>query len=156
MTRSATWCLCFKLSDWNFRRFYYFSDAWYDSFHLILLDIITLKISDEEYKLWSSSLCNSLHTLVIFSPLGPNSTLFSDTLNLRSSLNLRDQDSHLNETSGNFWVCTETTGEIEYFELNGSEHSLNLVCSCVPSECKDGLLQPACLPAWLTLPQIYE
>jgi hypothetical protein len=45
----------------------------------------------------SSSLRNLLHSPVTSSLLGPNilpSTLFSDTLSLRSSLNVRDQVSH--------------------------------------------------------------
>jgi hypothetical protein len=42
----------------------------------------------DEYKLWSSSLCNFLHSPVTSSLFGPNillSTLFSNTLSLCSS-----------------------------------------------------------------------
>jgi hypothetical protein len=45
----------------------------------------------EEYRLFSSSLCNFLHSPVISSLLCPNillNTLFSNTLSLRFSLNL--------------------------------------------------------------------
>ena len=42
------------------------------SAHLILLDLITLKISVEEYRSLSSSLCNYLHSPVTLSFLGPN------------------------------------------------------------------------------------
>jgi hypothetical protein len=48
----------------------------------------------EEYRSWSCSLCSFLHYLVSSSLLGPNmflNTLFSDTLSLRSSLNVSDQ-----------------------------------------------------------------
>jgi hypothetical protein len=51
----------------------------------------------EEYRSFSSSLCNFLHSPVISSLLGPNTllnTLFSKTLSLRSSLNVSDQVSH--------------------------------------------------------------
>jgi len=50
--------------------------------HLILLDFITRTILGEEYWLFSSSLCNFLHSPVTSSLLGPNillNTLFSNT-----------------------------------------------------------------------------
>ena len=53
--------------------------------HLILLDVITRTILGEEYKSFSSSLCNVLHSPVASSLLGPNillSTIFSNTLSL--------------------------------------------------------------------------
>jgi hypothetical protein len=71
--------------------------------HLVLLDLICLIISSHEFKLWSSPLCNFLHSPVTSSLLGPNillSTLFSNTLSLCSSLNVRDQVSHPYETTG--------------------------------------------------------
>ena len=56
--------------------------------HLILLDFITRTILGEEYKSFSSSLCNLLHSPVTSSLLGPNillNTMFSNTLSFHSS-----------------------------------------------------------------------
>ena len=53
----------------------------------------------------SSSLCSILHSPVTSSLLGPNillSTLFSNILSLRSYLNISDQVSHPNKTTGNW------------------------------------------------------
>ena len=64
--------------------------------HFILLHLITRTILSEQYRSLSSSLC-SLHSPVTSFPSGPNillSTLFSNTLSLFSSLNVRDQVSH--------------------------------------------------------------
>ena len=65
--------------------------------HLILLYFITRTILGEEYKSFSSSLCNLLHSPVTSSLLGPNillNTMFSNTLSFLSSLNVSDQVSH--------------------------------------------------------------
>ena len=75
--------------------------------NLILLDFITRTIFGEQYRSLSSSLCSFLHSLVTSSLLVPNillNTLFSNTLSLRSSLNVSDQVSHPYKTTGNVIV----------------------------------------------------
>ena len=75
--------------------------------HLIILDFTTRTILGKEYRSLSSSLCNFLHSPVTSSLLGPNtllSTLFSNTLSLRSSLSVSGQVSHPYRTTGNIIV----------------------------------------------------
>ena len=65
--------------------------------HLILLDFTTRTILGEDYKSFSSLLCNLLHSPVTPSLLGPNillNTMFSNTLTFLSSRNVKDQVSH--------------------------------------------------------------
>jgi len=65
--------------------------------HLTPVDLIIWTIFGEEYRSQSSALCSFLHSLVTSSLLCQNillSTLFSNILNLRSSLNVSDQVSH--------------------------------------------------------------
>ena len=74
--------------------------------HLVL-DFTTRTILGKEYRSLSSSLCNFLHSPVTSSLLGPNTllkTLFSNTLSLRSSLNVSDQVSHPYKTTGKIIV----------------------------------------------------
>jgi len=88
----------------------------------ILLDIITRTILGEEYRSLSSSLCSFLHSLVTSSIVGPNifqNTLFSNTLSLRSSLSVRDQVSHLYETTGKSIVVCILIFKCEDSKLEG-------------------------------------
>ena len=65
--------------------------------HLILLNFITRTILGEQFKSFSSSLCNLLHSPVTSSFLDPNillNTMFSNTLSFLSSRNINDQFSH--------------------------------------------------------------
>ena len=65
--------------------------------HLILLDFIIRTTLGEQYRSLSSSLFSFLHSPVTSSLLGPNillKTLFSNTVSLRSFLNVSDQVSH--------------------------------------------------------------
>ena len=74
--------------------------------HLILY-LIARNIFGEQYRSLSSSLCSFLHSPVTSSLLGPNillSTLFSNTLSLRSSFNVSDQVSHPYKTTGKIIV----------------------------------------------------
>ena len=71
--------------------------------HLILLDFITRIILGEQYRSLSSLLCSFLHALVTSSLLSLNILLnapFSNTLSLRSSLNMSDQVSYPHKTTG--------------------------------------------------------
>ena len=75
--------------------------------HLILLHFITRTILGEQYRSLSSSLCSFLQSPVPSFLLGPNTllkTLFSNTLSLRSSLNVSDQVSHTYNTTGRIIV----------------------------------------------------
>ena len=63
---------------------------------------ITRTILGEQYKSFSSSLCNLLHSPITSSLLGPNillNTMFSNTLSFLSSLNVSDQASHPYKTT---------------------------------------------------------
>ena len=54
--------------------------------HLILLDFITRTILGEEYKSFSSSFCNLLHSPVTSSFLGPNILINTNTLSVSANL----------------------------------------------------------------------
>jgi len=76
--------------------------------HLTLLNMITLIILDEEYKLWSSSLCYFLQSSLASSLLGSYIfvfTLFSSTLNLCSYLGVRHQVLHPYKAAGKIIFC---------------------------------------------------
>ena len=108
--------------------------------HLILLYFITRTILGEEYKSFSSSLCNLLHSPITSSLLGPNillNTIFSNTFSFLSSRNASDQVSHPYKITGkimflyiswslNFLIATwKTKGSAP----NDSKHFLTPICS---------------------------
>jgi hypothetical protein len=113
------------------------------TYYLILLS--------EEYKSRSSSLFSCLHSPVTSSLFGPDillSTLFSNTLSLCSSLNVRDQVSHPNRTTGKIIVLY-----IVIFidrQDKGVENILFAVCLAHSSSPEDGcstfLLSAALIP----------
>ena len=75
--------------------------------HLILLDYITRTILGEEYKSFSSSLCNLLHSPVTSSLLGSNillNNMFLNTISFLSSRSVNGQVSHPYKTTGKIIV----------------------------------------------------
>ena len=81
------------------------SHKYYMPHHLIFHDFITRAISGEVYRSLSSSLCSFPHFNVTSSLLGLNillNTQFSNTLSLRSKLNVSDHISHPHKTTGKF------------------------------------------------------
>ena len=74
--------------------------------HLILLDFITRTILGEDYKSFSSSLCNLLQSPVTSSLLGPNillNTMFSNTLLLYYNVGRVDQSVKGMTTGWTIW-----------------------------------------------------
>jgi hypothetical protein len=104
------------------------------STRFILLDLMTPVMSSKEYKSLGYS-CSLLHSPVTASLLGPNillNTLFSNTLNLRSCLNVNDRVSQSHRTTGKiivlyipiftFWIANWKT---KNSAPNNGKYSLN-------------------------------
>jgi hypothetical protein len=103
MSRSPHWSLSLRPPPQNPVHTSPFPHTCHMPRHLILLDFTTRTILGKDYITISSSLCNFLHSPVTSSLFGPNNclnTLFSNTLSLRSSLNVSDQVSHPHRRKG--------------------------------------------------------
>jgi len=111
----------------------------------------------EEYKSFSSSLCNLLHSPVTSSLLGPNdllNTMFPNTFSFLSSRNVSDQVSHPYKTTGK--QCTITKPNCEFFVFPNYESGLlptvqrqpiNLCqCSACQRRTKGCLIWKRCSP----------
>ena len=100
--RSLKWPSSFRFPSKPCTCFCFSLRATYTT-HLILVDLISLTIFGEQFKSLSFSLCSFHQTPATSSLLAPNihlSTLFSITLNLCSSLIVRDKVSHTYKTTG--------------------------------------------------------
>ena len=106
--------------------------------HLILLDFITRTIFCGQYRSLSSSLCSFLYSSVTSSLLPPNILLkipLSNTLSLRSSLNVGDQVTHPYKTGKVIVRCIfifkflDSKLEDKNSAPNGSKHFLTSICS---------------------------
>ena len=102
--------------------------------HIILLDLFTLIIFDEEYRSLSSSLYSFPHSPVTSSLLGPKTllnTLFSNTLILRFSLKcerLRFTPIQNNRQNYGFVYLWKVNWKTEDSAPNNSKHSRSSIC----------------------------
>ena len=96
----------YMLSPSHSSRFYHPNNIWWAAQIIKQYRSLSGKII-KQYRSLSSSLCSFLHSPVTSSLLGPNIllyTLFSNTLSVRSSLNVSDQVSHPYKTTGKIIV----------------------------------------------------
>jgi hypothetical protein len=103
------------------------------------------RVLGEESMSWRSSLCSLLHSHVTSSFLGPNIlyTLFSNTLSLRSSLNVSDHVSHPYRTTVQNKIIRAV-----YIEDNRRRREFLVkglgVCDCIITFCWKSLHRIAC------------
>ena len=104
---------------------------------ILFCDLIIVIIIDDMYNLWSFSLCHFLHSPVTSSLLGPSIfllALFCSAFSLCSSMNLRDQVSHLFHATELIVLCILIFMFLDrkqtvHCELDCSKILLNIFCS---------------------------
>ena len=100
---------------------------------LIVLDLITQIVFGEKWISLSSSLSSFLHSPVTSSLLGPNillSTLFSDTLSLRSSLNVSDEISYPYKATGTNVPYILESNPHPFYSFRGVKNQMRIRISC--------------------------
>ena len=118
-------CLLFTSLDPRFESRFHAKDNIYDTassgYNTILGD---------EYKAFSSLLCNLLHSPVISCLLGPNillNTMFSNILSFLSSCSVNDQVSHPYKTTGKITVLYSYLKLQVQKHLSGNKEKLLIV-----------------------------
>jgi hypothetical protein len=133
---------CFRTRILNVFLISPMSDTW--PVHLILHDLISLIKFGKVYKLRSSSLYSHLQPPATSSLLGSYillSTLFSNTLNIHSSLRVKDQVSHPYETTQILiFILIRTVICVKVFHKEQAFYICNRILCCETSCGKQNML----------------